>query len=58
MQEFDSFEAKNTRPENESMQIPKIYMAVQSPPLGVRTRRWTLRNDNQCHHHGIVRLSE
>lgn len=31
---------------------------VDQPPPGVRARRWVLRDDNQQHYHGVVRLSE
>ena len=31
---------------------------VSSIPSDVSLRRWTLRDDNHCHHHGVVRLSE
>lgn len=32
--------------------------AVEKIPLGVRGRRWTLRDDNKGHYHGVVALSE
>lgn len=41
--------------------IPKweiLSEVVQDIPRGAAHRRWTLRADNQAHHHGIVRLSE
>lgn len=31
---------------------------IDQPPPGVRARRWVLRDDNQQHYHGVVRLSE
>ena len=31
---------------------------VQKIPLGAACRRWTLRADNNGHHHGVVQLSE
>lgn len=31
---------------------------LSTPPFGARPRRWVLRDDNQQHYHGVVRLSE
>jgi hypothetical protein len=31
---------------------------VPEIPTGIRARRWVLRDDNQQHYHGVVRLSE
>ena len=35
-----------------------LCVAVDAAPCGARIRRWTLRDDNSSHHHGLVRLSE
>jgi hypothetical protein len=43
---------------SDNLKLREVCMAVHSAPPGVRTRRWTLRDDNRCHHHGIVSLSE
>ena len=32
--------------------------AVDAAPYGARIWRWTLRDDNNSHHHGVLRLSE
>jgi len=36
----------------------ELCVAVESVPPGERFRRWTLREDNQAHHHVVVSLSE
>lgn len=41
-----------------SMKSPDMCVVLQAPSLGARLRQWTLREDNNSHHHGIVRLSE
>jgi hypothetical protein len=35
-----------------------LCMPVQLAPSGADIRRWTLRDDNHSHHHGVVNLSE
>jgi len=45
-------------PEEKDMRNLNACTAVQALPTGVPLRRWTLRADNNSHHHGIVRLSE
>lgn len=35
-----------------------VQVAFQYVPPGVAHRRWTLRDDNHGHHHGVVRLAE
>lgn len=31
---------------------------VPTIPPGAHVRKWTLRNDNNSHHHGVVKLKE
>jgi hypothetical protein len=31
---------------------------VRAAPNGANVRSWTLRNDNNSHHHGVVNISE
>jgi hypothetical protein len=45
-------------PEEKPMSNLNACMEIQALPPGVPVRRWTLRNDNNSHHHGSVRLSE
>jgi hypothetical protein len=35
-----------------------LVARLPAPPRGTRVRRWVLRDDNQQHYHGVVRLSE
>lgn len=35
-----------------------LVQRVEAVPAGAVHRRWVIRDDNQQHHHGIVRLSE
>jgi len=39
------------------IETPKLATKVASVPRGVRPRRWTLRRDNNAHHHGVVDIS-
>ena len=41
-----------------NMNDQNLCVAVYAVPHGSRIRRWTLRDDNGSHHHGVVRLSE
>lgn len=38
--------------------VRELAERVELPPAGVTCRRWVLRDDNQRHVHGVVRLSE
>jgi hypothetical protein len=41
--------------------LPHAHHLVERlacPPEGFRVRRWVLRDDNQQHYHGVLRLSE
>lgn len=31
---------------------------VQTAPIGAKIKQWTLRVDNNSHHHGVVRIDE
>jgi len=37
---------------------PPLVERVDRVPDGTRSRRWVLRDDNQRHYHGVVRLAE
>jgi len=45
-------------PEEKYVRSLNACAAIQALPPGVPVRKWTLRDDNNSHHHGIVRLSE
>jgi hypothetical protein len=36
----------------------KLCSLVKTLPSGVNSRKWTLRNDNQSHYHGVVSIEE
>jgi hypothetical protein len=38
--------------------VRSLAERVERVPDGASRRRWVLRDDNQQHHHGVVRLSE
>lgn len=42
----------------ESAMNREFCTAVDSTPSGAHIRRWTLRDDNHGHHHGVVSLSK
>lgn len=39
-------------------QAPHLCEIVSTVPTGAKVRRWTLREDNHAHFHGVVRLNE
>lgn len=44
--------------EGEVMINQELCKVVESAPYGARVRKWTGRDDNLRHHHGVVKLSE
>ena len=39
-------------------EVAHLVERLAAFPAGVRPRRWVLRDDNQQHYHGVVRLSD
>lgn len=51
-------ESLDSHCKGQDMKNRNLCLAVHDALHGARIRRWTLRDDNNSHHHGVVRLSE